>query len=124
MSHNRLISIEGLDRLRNLECLNVSYNYVGDDQIALLKTIRSLKSLDISHNHLRDFDINDLLDSLTNLEELINLSNDFVSLTFDAPLARLQKIALDNNKLVSLTFEHNLRSLSVLSVRENSLTRI
>lgn len=54
LSHNRLISLEGLCRLRALQHLDISFNYVGDDQICALRALKTLKSLNVAHNHLQN----------------------------------------------------------------------
>lgn len=50
LSHNRLISLEGLSACYSLKKLNLSYNYVADDQLKHLINLIKLKKIDLSHN--------------------------------------------------------------------------
>lgn len=70
LSSNRLISLEGISSCIYLQELRLANNYVGDDQISLIESLKDLKVMDVSHNHLRDSNFIRILSKLKNLEEL------------------------------------------------------
>jgi len=122
LSHNRLISLEGVSECSNLRKLFLNYNFLGDDQVPLLGNLKNLKILDISHNHLKDVDFKQVLEHLEDLEELRLSKNDFVQLDFNFDLKGLKVLNLDGNKLNQLSLQTN--SLEVLSCNYNSLQSI
>ncbi|GMP93132.1 hypothetical protein CsSME_00043094 [Camellia sinensis var. sinensis] len=53
LSHNQLISIEGLQAMQLLPCLNLRNNKMGSfSTLEPLKLLKSLKVLDISYNEI------------------------------------------------------------------------
>lgn len=124
LSSNRLISLEGISNCRSLQTLLIANNYVGDDQIVHIQYLKDLKILDISHNHLRDKHFLMILSSLSQIEELLNASNDFSEWKMQAPLKNLKKMVLDSNKIRKIEFCSELSGLKHLSIRENNVSLV
>jgi len=52
LSSNRLISLDTLFQCTNLQFLNLSNNFLGDEQVSTLLPLVNLVEIDLSHNHL------------------------------------------------------------------------
>jgi Leucine-rich repeat (LRR) protein len=124
LSGNRLISLEGISACVWLQELRLANNYVGDDQITLLQNLKELKVLDVSHNHLRDNGFLNILEKLTNLEELLNSANDFNEWVIDFSMHSLKKIVLDSNKIRNIEFKAEIPALQVISCKENNIVTV
>lgn len=124
LSFNRLISLEGINLCKSLKVLKLSNNYIGDDQSLYLQDLTELRVLDISHNHLRDKKLISVINSLKNLEELYNGSNDFSEWKMETGMKSLKVLVLDSNKIRKIEFCADLPQLLCLSVRENNVLTV
>ena len=124
LSFNRLISLEGINLCKSLKVLKLSNNYIGDDQSLYLQDLTELRVLDISHNHLRDKKLISVINSLKNLEELFNTSNDFSEWKMEAGMKSLKILVLDSNKIRKIEFCADLPKLVYLSARENNVLAV
>ncbi len=68
LSINRLISLSGCEMLPNLKELNLSNNYLGDDGLLHLKSLRKLKYLNLSNNNFKQNTITIILPYMPKLE--------------------------------------------------------
>ena len=127
LSFNRIISLIGFDKFKKLEELNLSNNYIGDEQLNYLSSLSKLKSLNLSNNNLKNEEIKKIIYSINSLQK-INLSNNNIEqLIFDKSNGLIE-IELDNNKLKYLNFNINNKGsfeyLMYLSANENKLRTI
>ena len=72
VSYNRLVSLSGIEKFKKLCELNISNNYLTDDQLNSLKMLNKINVLNLSNNNLKTNAICNLLSSLTALEVFIN----------------------------------------------------
>lgn len=68
LSFNRLISLSGLERIHKIKDLNLSNNYVADDQLLFLSNLPKLKFLNLSNNNLKTNVICNIIGTLNKLE--------------------------------------------------------
>ena len=127
LSFNRIISLIGFDKFKKLEELNLSNNYIGDEQLNYLSSLSKLKSLNLSNNNLKNEEIKKIIYSINSLQK-INLSNNNIEqLIFDKSNGLIE-MELDNNKLNYLNFNFNNKGsfeyLMYLSANENKLRTI
>ena len=126
LSFNRIISLIGFGKFSLLEELNLSNNYIGDDQLNYLSSLSKLKSLNLSNNNLKNEEIKKVIYSIKSLQK-INLSNNNIErLVFDKNNGLIE-LELDNNKLNYLSFNTNnnpFNYMMYLSANENSLQAI
>ena len=126
LSFNRIISLIGFEKFKLLEELNLSNNYIGDDQLNYLGALSKLKSLNLSNNNLKDEEIKKIINSIKTLQK-INLSNNNIEQLIFNKSNGLIELELDNNKLNYLSFNSNnqlFEYLMYLSVNENKLKAI
>ena len=126
LSFNRIISLIGFEKFSLLEELNLSNNYIGDDQLNYLSSLSKLKSLNLSNNNLKGEEIKKVIYSIKSLQK-INLSNNNIErLIFDKSNGLIE-LELDNNKLNYLSFNANnnpFNYMMYLSANENNLQTI
>lgn len=126
LSFNRIISLIGFEKFSLLEELNLSNNYIGDDQLNYLSSLSKLKSLNLSNNNLKNEEIKKVIYSIKSLQK-INLSNNNIErLIFDKSNGLIE-LELDNNKLNYLSFNtknNPFNYMMYLSANENSLQAI
>lgn len=123
LSYNRIISLLGFNNLINLEELNLSNNYISDEQLDYLSNLYKLKSLNLSNNNIKRDSFVQVLSSLGSIEK-INLSNNNIeSITFNKKCQSLVQIELEANKISSFTIANNqlLPNLKYLSLCGNKL---
>ena len=123
LSYNRIISLLGFNNLINLEELNLSNNYISDEQLDYLSNLSMLKYLNLSNNNIKQDSFIHLLSSLGSIEK-INLSNNNIeSVTFNQKCQSLVQIELDANKIISFIITNNqmLPKLKYLSLCGNKL---
>ena len=126
LSFNRIISLIGFEKFKLLEELNLSNNYIGDDQLKYLSSLSKLKTLNISNNNLKNEEIKNIIYSINSLQK-INISNNNIEQLIFNKSKGLIELELDNNKLNYLSFNSNDKSfeyLMYLSVNENKLKAI
>ena len=124
ISYNRLISISGINSLHKLKEINLSNNYLYDEQLDFLSSL-NIKQLDLSNNSLKSSnDISNLISKLKKLERLNISNNHYEELIFNLSSKTLQKLELDSNKIVTLTFLNKFYSLTYLSISNNQLGEI
>ena len=126
LSYNRIISLLGFNKLSNLEELNLSNNYVSDDQLNYLSNLHNLTVLNLSNNNLKNDSFVYLLSSLKYIEK-INLSNNNIeNVNFCEKCETLTQIEIEANKIVTfhITNENILPNLKLLSLNGNKLENI
>ena len=126
LSFNRIISLIGFEKFKLLEELNLSNNYIGDDQLKYLSSLSKLKTLNISNNNLKNEEIKKIIYSINSLQK-INISNNNIEQLIFNKSKGLIELELDYNKLNYLSFNSNDKSfeyLMYLSVNENKLKAI
>ena len=67
LSFNRLINLTGCDIFKNIYEINLSNNYLADDQLIHLNQLTLLKYLNLSNNNLKS---NAITSNITHLREL------------------------------------------------------
>ena len=95
-SYNQLTSLDGIEKLRNLEILYCYYNH-----LTSLRGIENLRNLEVIWCYYNQ---------LTSLEEIENLRN-------------LKELYCSNNQLTSLEGIENLNNLKELWCRNNNFTK-
>ena len=65
---NRLIGLSGCEMLPNLKELNLSNNYLADDQLTFITKLTKLKYLNISHNNFKSNTITTVLNHILKLQ--------------------------------------------------------
>ena len=126
LSFNRIISLIGFEKFKLLEELNLSNNYIGDDQLKYLSSLSKLKTLNLSNNNLKSEEIKNIIYNIKSIQK-INLSNNNIEQLIFNKTKGLIELELDNNKLNYLSFNSNDKSfeyLMYLSVNENKLKAI
>ena len=126
LSFNRIISLIGFEKFKLLEELNLSNNYIGDDQVNYLGSLSKLKTLNLSNNNLKNEEVKKIIYSIKSLQK-INLSNNHIEQIIFDKSNGLIELELDNNKLNYLSFKTNNKSfdyLMYLSANENKLQAI
>ena len=97
LSFNRIISLIGFEKFKLLEELNLSNNYIGDDQLKYLSSLSKLKTLNISNNNLKNEEIKKIIYSINSLQK-INISNNNIEQLIFNKSKGLIELELDNNK--------------------------
>ena len=65
---NRLIGLSGCEMLPNLKELNLSNNYLADDQLTFINKLTKLKYLNISNNNFKSNTITTVLNHILKLQ--------------------------------------------------------
>ena len=123
LSYNRIISLVGFEKFKLLEELNLSNNYIGDEQLNYLVSLSKLKSLNLSNNNLKNEEIKKIIYSVKSLQKVNLSNNNLEQLIFDKSNGLIE-LELDSNKLSYLSFNTNNKSfeyLMYLSANENKL---
>ena len=126
LSFNRIISLIGFEKFKLLEELNLSNNYIGDDQVNYLIPLSKLKALNLSNNNLKKAEITKIIYISKSLQKLNLSNNNIEELTFEKSNSLIE-LELDNNKLNKLSFNGYAKQfeyLMYLSVNENKLQSI
>lgn len=126
LSYNRIISLLGFNKLSNLEELNISNNYISDDQLNYLSNLHNLTVLNISNNNLKNDTFVHLLSSLKYIDK-INLSNNNIeNVNFCEKCETLTQIEIEANKIITFHImnEKILPNLKLLSLNGNKLENI
>lgn len=139
---NNPLSLNGIERLKNLESLDISYTEgVSNDDINKLLQFKKLRNLNLSYTGITDLSFLkeyknligvslmgmgitnlDFLKHLSRLEKLnlsYNTIDDFSPIS---NLVHLTHIGLDNNNVKNLDFLSNLDNLVQVSVDDNPLS--
>lgn len=125
LSLNRLISLIGIDKLTTVSFLNLSHNYISDDQLTHLTPLNNLKQLNLSNNNLKNGTIAKIIADMKSIERVNLNNNNIESLTFTSANYSLIQLDIDSNKLISLSFSKNcLNSLTHLSINNNKLNLV
>ena len=74
LSFNRIISLQGFEKFKLLEELNLSNNYIGDEQLNFLTYLTKIKTINLSNNNLRNEEVKNIIYKIKTLQK-INLSN-------------------------------------------------
>ena len=123
ISFNRIISLVGFNKYYLLSELNLSNNYISDDQLQYLKSLLYLKSLNLSNNNLKSSEICNLIGNLKSIEKVNISNNNIENLEFKNKNETLLQLEIDSNKLINLSFENKFifPNLMYLSINGNKL---
>ena len=124
LSFNRIISLQGFEKFKLLEELNLSNNYIGDEQLNFLTYLTKIKTINLSNNNLRNEEVKNIIYKIKTLQK-INLSNNNIEqLIFEKSIGLIE-LDLDNNKINFLSFKNssgnNYEFLMYLSANENRI---
>ena len=119
LSENQLVRIEGLDKLTNLQSLDLIGNQL--TRLEGLDKLANLQSLYLGGNQLVRIDG---LDRFANLQSLDLWNNQLVRIEGLDKLANLQSLDLGGNQLVRIEGLDKLTNLQFLDLSENQLVRI
>ena len=108
---NDALKMSGLEKLENLESLNISYTGATNSDIETLKKFKNLKDLNISGNNITKFDF---ISEYKNLEGLSIMELGNVDLSFVKNLKDLKKLNISRNDIQSFSFISNLSKLDTL----------
>ena len=127
LSFNRIISLQGFEKFKLLEELNLSNNYIGDEQLNYLSYLTKLKNMNLSNNNLRSEEIKNIINKIKTLQK-INLSNNNIEQLIFEKSNGLIELDLDNNKINYLSFSCNIGDkfefLIYLTANENRIQNI
>ena len=129
LSFNRIISLLGFEKFKSLEELNLSNNYIGDDQLVYLNNLYKLKNLNLSNNNIKSEEIKNTIYNLKLLQK-INIANNNLTQIYFEKTNNLIELELDANKLITLQFGdedisyNNFDYLMYLSANENKIQNI
>ena len=127
LSFNRIISLQGFEKFKLLEELNLSNNYIGDEQMIYLTYLTKLKNLNLSNNNLRSEEVKNIIYKIISLQK-INLANNNIEQLILEKSNGLIELDLDNNKINFLSFNsnngNNFEYLMYLSANENRIQSI
>ena len=85
--------------MTRLEDLNLSNNYIADDQLLFLKNLSHLKNVSLSNNNLKTNTVTTLIKTIPSIKKL-NLSNNHLEvLEFEYHSKNLTHLELDSNKI-------------------------
>ncbi|TKJ20105.1 MAG: hypothetical protein CEE43_13735 [Promethearchaeota archaeon Loki_b32] len=115
----KIIDIEGLDLLTNLEDLNLSYNDISE--IIGLNNLTKLQNLNLSHNKISK------IENLENLTELHSLNlgfNKIEKLTGIKDMKKLINLNLMHNKIKNFDDLTQLQSLETINLSKNLIYKI
>ena len=123
ISFNRIISLVGFNKFFLLSELNLSNNYISDDQLQNLKSLLYLKTLNLSNNNLKSGEISNLIANLKSIEKVNISNNNIENLEFKSKCDTLLQLEIDLNKLTNLSFEnkYTFPNLMYLSINGNKL---
>ncbi len=125
ISYNRLISANGFQNLHKLVYLNLSNNYLCDDQLIFFEKT-SIKKLELSNNNLKGkgVELSNMISKMKNLEHLILSNNHFERLDINCYSNSLNKLDIDFNKITNIRFSSDLPKLLKLNLANNQLEEI
>ena len=130
LSFNRIISLQGFEKFKLLEELNLSNNYIGDEQLNFLTNLTKLKTLNLSNNNLRSEEVKNIIYKIKSLQK-INLSNNNIEKLVLDKSNGLIELDLDNNKINFLNFNCNsgnsgnkFEFLMYLTANENRIQNV
>ena len=127
LSFNRIISLQGFEKFKLLEELNLSNNYIGDEQLNYLTYLTKLKTINLSNNNLRSEEVKNLIYKIKTLQK-INLANNNIEQLIFEKSNGLIELDLDNNKISFLSFKCNSGNkfdfLMYLSANENRIQNV
>ena len=130
LSFNRIISLQGFEKFKLLEELNLSNNYIGDEQLNFLTNLTKLKTLNLSNNNLRSEEVKNIIYKIKSLQK-INLSNNNIEQLILDKSNGLIELDLDNNKINFLNFNCNsgnsgnkFEFLMYLTANENRIQNV
>ncbi|KAL4492016.1 hypothetical protein ABPG72_008437 [Tetrahymena utriculariae] len=106
LKNNRLISVQGIKICQNLRYLDVSNNFLSDDQLEDLKELKELETLLMRHNHLKDESIIDYFHDNKNLKTLDLSQNDLEDIVIQQN-CYVKKLYLQQNKIESFKVINN-----------------
>lgn len=121
ISFNRLITLSNIHIFSRLKHLNLSNNYIADDQLLFLQSLINLKYLSLSNNNLKTSNISSIISELKNLETLNISHNQIEFLIFDRPNENLTNLEVDSNKLITIEFKTKFLGLKTISACNNKL---
>ncbi len=126
ISFNRIISLCGFNKFYLLNELNLSNNYISDDQLKYLKSLIYLKNLNLSNNNLKNGEIANLIGNLNSIEKLNISNNNIENLEFKNKSETLLQLEIDSNKLINISFENKITmpNLMYLSINANKLSSL
>ena len=127
LSFNRIISLLGFEKFKLLEELNLSNNYIGDEQLNHLTYLTKLKSINLSNNNLRSEEVKNIIYKIKTLQK-INLANNNIEQLIFEKSNGLIELDLDNNKISFLSFNcksgNKFEFLMYLSANENRIQNV
>ena len=129
LSFNRIISLQGFEKFKLLEELNLSNNYIGDEQLNYLTNLTKLKTLNLSNNNLRSEEVKNIIYKIKALQK-INLANNNIEQLIFEKSNGLIELDLDNNKINFLSFNSNNNNgkkfeyLMYLTANENRIQNV
>ena len=127
LSFNRIISLQGFEKFKLLVELNISNNYIGDEQLNYLTYLTKLKSLNLSNNNLRSEEVKNIIYKIKTLQK-INLSNNNIEQLILEKSNGLIELDLDNNKINFLSFNcksgNKFEFLMYLTANENRIQNV
>ena len=125
ISFNKLISLNGFNNFINLNELNLSNNFLNDEELKNLSKLHLLKNLNLSNNNLKSSEICKILSQLNSIEK-INLNNNNIEyLNFNDKCETLLQLEIDNNKINKIIFNKgSLINLIYLSLNSNKIQEI
>ncbi|XP_052887856.1 receptor-like protein 13 isoform X4 [Gossypium arboreum] len=107
---------EKVQPMMNIEVLNLDYNFLNNNDLAYLKGLSSLKSLSIGGNQLEGAaGITELLDTLSNLEELDMSGNEVKEFV---PIKNKENGSLGKLKVANLNGVFNNGAASLIQLLE------
>ena len=124
LSFNRIISLQGFEKFKLLEELNLSNNYIGDEQLNFLTYLTKLKTINLSNNNLRNEEVKNIIYKIKTLQKINLANNNIEQLIFEKSIGLIE-LDLDNNKINFLSFKNssgnNFEFLMYLSANENRI---
>lgn len=125
LSHNLLISIQGVKSMNQLQNLNISNNYIPDDQLINLHNT-NIVNLDLSNNNIKNKnnEISSLIGNMKSLYSLKLNSNQLSSIEITNESKTLENFEIEFNKLKYLRAKVRFSSLKRLSLQNNELDTI
>ena len=127
LSFNRIISLQGFEKFKLLEELNLSNNYIGDEQLNYLTYLTKLQTINLSNNNLRGEEVKNIIYKIKTLQK-INLSNNNIEQLIFEKSSGLIELDLDNNKINFLSFTNKsgnkFEFLMYLSANENRIQNV
>jgi len=127
LSFNRIISLQGFEKFKLLEELNLSNNYIGDEQLNFLTYLTKLKTINLSNNNLRNEEVKNIIYKIKTLQKINLANNNIEQLIFEKSIGLIE-LDLDNNKINFLSFKNssgnNFEFLMYLSANENRIQSV